>query len=179
MPEKKKESQKNPTPLLNLPRRDRKSFTYSENQLLDQITTEVMEAWKKDLALIKRTNQEFTEKAAIIYQFCEKLSFFLPLMHDLMTGSDYQEWKDSCDQNNREINTRITQINLTLFDIQEIVKELRSMKQEYDDLKKKKCNEKGLGTDPTERPYWRDFGKNLRKFLNKFKTEKKDENKMA
>ena len=43
-----------PTPLLGKPNRDAKSFTYSENKLLDQITTEIMEAWKKDLTILKQ-----------------------------------------------------------------------------------------------------------------------------
>lgn len=54
MPKEKK----SPTPQLGLPKSDRQHFTYSENKLLDQITTEVMEAWKKDLLTIRKTHQE-------------------------------------------------------------------------------------------------------------------------
>lgn len=43
-----------PTPELGFPRSKRQLFTYSENKILDQITMEIMEAWAKDLRLMKR-----------------------------------------------------------------------------------------------------------------------------
>lgn len=42
-----------PTPYLGKPKRGEKIFTYSENQLLDQITKEIMHAWATDLQLMK------------------------------------------------------------------------------------------------------------------------------
>lgn len=50
----KANSPHNPTPYLGLPRRDEKIFTVQENRLLDQITTEIILAWKDDLLLIKQ-----------------------------------------------------------------------------------------------------------------------------
>lgn len=41
-------------------------FTYSENKLLDQITIEVMEAWKKDLLMIKKHYQNLSESSDLV-----------------------------------------------------------------------------------------------------------------
>jgi hypothetical protein len=44
------------------PMRDRKMWTYSENKLLDQITSEIMHAWKNDLIMMR---QYYSEQAKI------------------------------------------------------------------------------------------------------------------
>lgn len=72
MPEPKKEKKttnKGPTPYLSQPKRDEKIWTYAENRLLDQITKEVMFAWRDDLIVIRKyydqvaTNFELYQKA--------------------------------------------------------------------------------------------------------------------
>jgi|SRR5580692_9486654 hypothetical protein len=64
---KKKETSRDPTPTIGLPRANGQIFTYSENKLLDQITCEIMEAWKKDLIIIRNHHQEIlaSEKSAM------------------------------------------------------------------------------------------------------------------
>lgn len=42
----------------NLPRRNDKLWTYSENKILDQITLEVMEAWREDLNIIRKAHTQ-------------------------------------------------------------------------------------------------------------------------
>ncbi len=63
LPEYTKIKKKEPMPTagienLGKPKASKQPFTYSENKLLDQITIELMEAWKKDLAAIRKTHLE-------------------------------------------------------------------------------------------------------------------------
>lgn len=69
MPRSKKK-EKSPTPFLDLPDSKRQHFTYSENKLLDQITIEVMEAWRKDLLVIKKHQTKVIE----VGENCERLA---------------------------------------------------------------------------------------------------------
>ena len=58
MPDKKEPKKKSPTPWLGLPRREANQWTFSENKLLDQITTEIVTAWAYDLEAIRSTHEE-------------------------------------------------------------------------------------------------------------------------
>ena len=49
----KKEKKIEPTPDLGKPKSNRQMFTHAENKLLDQITLEIVEAWEKDLRMMK------------------------------------------------------------------------------------------------------------------------------
>lgn len=144
---KEKKPKKDPTPWLNLPRPDRKLFTYSENQLLDQITTEVVHAWTADLKIIKKANAAFTEKASIVYAFCEKFYKFLPLFDKLFTSEEYQELRESDARTKEEINARLCELNKNAFEVTEIVKKLREVKCDYDAWKKETVKPKS--------PWWK------------------------
>lgn len=60
-PGKKEKSPQEIKPSLGHIKRDQKAWTYSENRILDQITTEIMEAWAKDLRNIKECHQEILD----------------------------------------------------------------------------------------------------------------------
>jgi hypothetical protein len=74
MPRENKESS-GPTPWLERPRREARMFTYSENKILDQITIEIMEAWKHDLNTIRETHlsvKNFLSKCKKIQENIDK-----------------------------------------------------------------------------------------------------------
>ena len=97
MRKKKEEEKLNPTPYLGVPKANRQLFTFSENKLLDQITTEIVEAWAKDLKVIcecqkqtKAAVKEFQNVTELLEDKFEKLNNFineddfLPSMNEII-----------------------------------------------------------------------------------------------
>ncbi len=82
---------KGPTPTLGLPRRENKMFTHTENKLLDQITVEIMEAWAKDLSLMKshyKKIDQAQEKVIEASEKVEKLYEKLPKLEQFLSSND-------------------------------------------------------------------------------------------
>lgn len=85
MPAKKeKGSAHNPTPWLGAPRPGTKIFSYSENQLLDQVTTEVMHAWREDLKAMQNVYQTTQETAELLRAITERLGEKMPALNKFL-----------------------------------------------------------------------------------------------
>ncbi len=108
-----------PTPNLGKPDSRRQHFTYSENKLLDQVTTEVMEAWKSDLKTIKMHHKEILNSQVNANNLSNLISAQFPklekFLHENSFINNFSEIKDEI----IEINARHGIINQSLFDLNE------------------------------------------------------------
>ncbi len=78
-----------PTPNLGKPDSRRQHFTYSENKLLDQVTTEVMEAWKKDLITIKNHHKKILEAEANTHELVDLISKEFPKLEIFLNNNSF------------------------------------------------------------------------------------------
>lgn len=88
MPEKKRA--KNPKQKVPHPRElNRRMFTYSENQLLDQITKEIMSAWKSDLETMRGYYKEAKKVNDQVKRVCEVSLVEFPKLNKLIEKNKY------------------------------------------------------------------------------------------
>jgi hypothetical protein len=146
MPKKKSQEsspQGNPTPWLGLPRPDRKSFSYSENQLLDQITTEIVHAWAKDLKIIKEhfnmllySSDELKNITNLMENKFPALNEFLASDHFVSVYHDTKTKMERIDLYFAEINKRIFDLeNRIQFPyVRELEQSIKSLSEKVDSL---------------------------------------------
>lgn len=115
---KKKEESRNPTPTVGLPRANGQVFTYSENKLLDQITLEVMEAWKKDLIIIRKHHKEILESERSARRLSDTICYEFPKLEQFLKSNNFIDkfttMKDKID----EVYNLQGILNKSLFDIE-------------------------------------------------------------
>ena len=121
----------NPTPWLGLPRPDRKIFSYSENALLDQITTEIMHAWEKDLRTIKTHFKMLTEASLTIRCITDLMDKKLPALENFLTSEHFILVHKETKANMEKIDLYFAETNKRLFELENriqfpYVKELRA-----------------------------------------------------
>ncbi len=77
-----------PTPDLGKPNRNMKMFTHSENKLLDQITIEIMESWKKDLMMMRQHYKQVVQAAESVKDVSELVEEKFPLLEGFLQSND-------------------------------------------------------------------------------------------
>ncbi len=116
-----KEAKPNPTPYLGVPRSNEKTFTYSENRLLDQITTEIMEAWAKDLSKIRTHFKNIEKKSTLLQRFCDDVQNTLPELNEFLEKDEFKSLYKQFNERNEEINVRMGDINRRLINIENML----------------------------------------------------------
>lgn len=108
-----------PTPMLGRPTRDKQIFTYSENKLLDQITIEIMEAWRNDLIVIRKHHKEILECQVDATLLSDLLRREFPKLEKFLTDNDYINQFSTLTKEVEIINSRHGIISKTLFDLEQ------------------------------------------------------------
>ena len=122
---KKKETKKtsssplhNPTPWLGLPRPDRKLFTYSENQLLDQLTTEIMHAWAKDLNILKDYYHKITTSGDALERISELMVERFSSLNKFLDNEKFSSLYNQLTTHYGEVNARLADINKRMIELE-------------------------------------------------------------
>lgn len=110
----------NPTPELRRRiRSDGQFFTYSENQLLDQITIEIMECWKHDLIEMKKLSSEVIKVAEWAKKITEDFDESYPTLEAFIKSHEFIDEFPLIKTQIDQINFRHAEMNKTLFEINE------------------------------------------------------------
>ena len=147
-------SKDSPTPNLGKPRSNNQIFTYSENKLLDQITIEITEAWKKDLSIIKQYNKKTLDLSKNIRDIGDSFCTTFPKIEKMLQENDFMSLFNHINKQIEQINYRQSEMNRNIFDLEnkigypavkslsETIKKLEEamdfIKKEQDKQKKKK-----------------------------------------
>ncbi len=118
----------NPTPFLGQPNSQRQQFTYSENRLLDQITMEIVEAWKSDLRKLNDSYSKSINSSRTIERISDSLLGKLEIIAEIIQKDEFEELYRQFHQRNLEINLRLEEINKRSIEIETIVKRLDEKK---------------------------------------------------
>ncbi len=137
-----KTTKNNPTPNLSIPKSDRQHFTYSENKLLDQITMEVMEAWKKDLTIIRKHHLEILESEKSVIRLSDMICKEFPKLEEFLNSNNFIF-------DFRTFRSKIESLDLRTAEIHKVVFEL-DKKSSFDYIIKTQIQIKDLSDKLTK-----------------------------
>lgn len=115
---KEKSTRNDPTPYLGKPNSRNQMFTYSENKLLDQITLEVMEAWKDDLISIRKTHEEAKKYHKFLKYFDDEFKGKLSKLDDILAQEGDIYRLDKVLQNQHQIYEFINEIRINILNLE-------------------------------------------------------------
>lgn len=150
----KKASKSDPTPWLNKPSRDKKIFTYSENRLLDQITTEIMEAWKNDLIVIQRHHKEILKSEESSLRLSKLISNQFPELEKFLKNNKFIESFNKLTNDYELMNFRIAETNSSLFRMEEKLSFPR-VKELMESIEELKGLAKQIKQNMEKKPWWK------------------------
>lgn len=108
-----------PTPNLGKPTRDAKLFTYAENKLLDQMTIEIMQAWKNDLLIIRKHHREILASEKATVALSNLISTEFPKLEKFLADNDFIESFKDVEKSLEQLDFRQSEMNKSIFELQE------------------------------------------------------------
>lgn len=141
--EKKKRTDQSPTPELGKPLVRNKVFTYSENQLLDQLTLEITERWNKDLRLIGQIYRRSENLLNTMKDIEEKFPAFERFIQSndlLLDFRNIKEYVQNLDNRQSEMNKMIFELEkrLDFKYVKSLQKSIEYITSMIESLQKKK-----------------------------------------
>lgn len=104
---------------LAVPDSKRQHFTYSESKLLDQITIEIMEAWKKDLTTMRKAHQESMKMHSELKSITRLMEEKFPKIEEFLNQEDFLFLIKKMDQRMEKIEFAYNEIHTSLFRLDE------------------------------------------------------------
>lgn len=133
-----------------------KAFTYAENRLLDQITLEITEAWKKDLAVLKKHYQTIIEIGESTQDIVDILDEKLPKLEKFLRSNEFISNFNRMQEEMETLNLRYGELNKTIFELEkklnfDYVTSLTKSIKSLEDAVKEHLLKK------TKKPWWKIF----------------------
>lgn len=114
---KSKETKSKPSNL-GRPKSNRQMFTVAENKLLDQITLEIMEAWAKDLNVMKKYYSKLDENYTIICDYSDLFKKMYKEFNEFLEDINKFQNLTKIIENQFEIFSFLEEIRKSLFELE-------------------------------------------------------------
>lgn len=95
----------------------RQVFTYSENKLLDQITLEIMSAWKKDLLIMKKYHQQIVNSSEEVMRTSNSIVSHFPEIENFLSQPGFKSLYEQFTERNEQIGDNLNDITKNIYEI--------------------------------------------------------------